>query len=332
MPANKRDMGMVFQSYSLFPTMSAQDNVAFGLRHARRSRRRAGARGRPSCSSWSGWPSTSRSTRTRCPAASSSAWRWPARWPSRRGCCCSTSRCPRWTPRCASSCATRSAASSSSSASPRSSSPTTRRRRCRWPTGSASCAPASSSSARAPAELYDRPATPFVAEFVGTMNRLAGDGVEATARSGSARRCSPADGELPAAGRQRHGARAARGGRRHRGSTAGDAVVERRRPSAARRPGCACCAHRRHRAARRRPVPPGRRAARPARRVSIALLDRPVLLASRLTVTTDALRCAARRSRRLPATARCRRAGARRHVVRTDLAPQRRRRPRASRC
>jgi putative spermidine/putrescine transport system ATP-binding protein len=31
-PANRRDMGMVFQSYSLFPTMSAQDNVAFGLR------------------------------------------------------------------------------------------------------------------------------------------------------------------------------------------------------------------------------------------------------------------------------------------------------------
>ena len=32
LPANKRDMGMVFQSYSLFPTMSARDNVAFGLR------------------------------------------------------------------------------------------------------------------------------------------------------------------------------------------------------------------------------------------------------------------------------------------------------------
>jgi putative spermidine/putrescine transport system ATP-binding protein len=32
LPANKRDMGMVFQSYSLFPTMTATDNVAFGLR------------------------------------------------------------------------------------------------------------------------------------------------------------------------------------------------------------------------------------------------------------------------------------------------------------
>ncbi|HEX3793201.1 MAG TPA: ABC transporter ATP-binding protein [Acidimicrobiales bacterium] len=31
-PAQRRDMGMVFQSYSLFPNMTAQDNVAFGLR------------------------------------------------------------------------------------------------------------------------------------------------------------------------------------------------------------------------------------------------------------------------------------------------------------
>jgi putative spermidine/putrescine transport system ATP-binding protein len=44
-PAQKRDMGMVFQSYSLFPNMSARDNVAFGLRlrHQRSASRRARA-------------------------------------------------------------------------------------------------------------------------------------------------------------------------------------------------------------------------------------------------------------------------------------------------
>ncbi|MHB1615450.1 MAG: ABC transporter ATP-binding protein [Actinomycetes bacterium] len=45
-PANRRDMGMVFQAYSLFPNMTAEDNVAFGLRMRkhRASERRARAR------------------------------------------------------------------------------------------------------------------------------------------------------------------------------------------------------------------------------------------------------------------------------------------------
>jgi putative spermidine/putrescine transport system ATP-binding protein len=32
LPAHKRNMGMVFQSYSLFPNLNAQENVAFGLK------------------------------------------------------------------------------------------------------------------------------------------------------------------------------------------------------------------------------------------------------------------------------------------------------------
>ena len=37
MPAQRRDMGMVFQSYSLFPNLTALDNVAFGLRMRKQS-------------------------------------------------------------------------------------------------------------------------------------------------------------------------------------------------------------------------------------------------------------------------------------------------------
>lgn len=37
-PANRRDMGMVFQAYSLFPNMTARENVEFGLRIRRADR------------------------------------------------------------------------------------------------------------------------------------------------------------------------------------------------------------------------------------------------------------------------------------------------------
>lgn len=50
-----------------------------------------------------------------------------------------------------------------------------------------------------PAELYDRPATPFVAEFVGTMNRFAGV-AEPDGRVRVAGQVLPADGPAPAPG------------------------------------------------------------------------------------------------------------------------------------
>ena len=45
-PANKRNMGMVFQAYSLFPNMTAQQNVEFGLRVRKESRRQRAKRAR----------------------------------------------------------------------------------------------------------------------------------------------------------------------------------------------------------------------------------------------------------------------------------------------
>jgi putative spermidine/putrescine transport system ATP-binding protein len=51
----------------------------------------------------------------------------------------------------------------------------------------------------APAELYERPATPFVAEFVGTMNHLAGTMADADLVEVAGRRL-PVDGERPGSG------------------------------------------------------------------------------------------------------------------------------------
>jgi putative spermidine/putrescine transport system ATP-binding protein len=68
-PAARRDMGMVFQSYSLFPNMSALDNVGFGLRMrktgAGERRQRAGSSRSPRRTSCTptrpprSWPSSS---------------------------------------------------------------------------------------------------------------------------------------------------------------------------------------------------------------------------------------------------------------------------------
>ena len=115
-PANRRDMGMVFQAYSLFPNMTARENVAYGLRLRGDGQADPDAHGPTRCSTSSGSASTAAATRTSCPAASSSASPSPGRSRSDPRCCCSTSRSRRSTPRSAVSCARRSGASRSRSA------------------------------------------------------------------------------------------------------------------------------------------------------------------------------------------------------------------------
>ena len=115
-PPYKRDVNTVFQSYALFPHLSVEKNVAFGLERKKvgkaEVRKRAGdalelvqlghlAKRKP--------PSS--------PAASSSASRSPARSSTGRARCCSTSRSARSTCACASSCRSSSSGSSRTSAS-----------------------------------------------------------------------------------------------------------------------------------------------------------------------------------------------------------------------
>ena len=95
------------------PQRGRQRGLRPGQPQARRKAQIARPR-RPNWSSWSACPAARPSTRRSCRAGSSSASRWRARWPPRRACCCWTSRCRRWTPSCACTCARRSARCSAS--------------------------------------------------------------------------------------------------------------------------------------------------------------------------------------------------------------------------
>ena len=102
LPPHKRDLGLVFQSYALFPHMTVARNVAFGLEMRGTKRAALEARVTEMLRNWTRlatpWPPACRAS---FPAASSSAWPSPAPWPSAPACCCWTSRCRTWTPPCA---------------------------------------------------------------------------------------------------------------------------------------------------------------------------------------------------------------------------------------
>ena len=116
-PPFRRDVNTVFQSYALFPHLTVERNVAFGLERKKvgkaEVRRRVGEMLELVQLARPGQAAARRSS----PAASSSASRWRARWSTARARCCSTSRSARWTCACAASCRSSSSASSRRSAS-----------------------------------------------------------------------------------------------------------------------------------------------------------------------------------------------------------------------
>ena len=104
LPPYKRDVNTVFQSYALFPHMTIEDNVAFGLERKGRAEGSAQGPRAPRCSSSSASPGSRSASRSSSPAASSSASRSGALSSTIRACSCSTSRSARSTSSSARTC------------------------------------------------------------------------------------------------------------------------------------------------------------------------------------------------------------------------------------
>jgi putative spermidine/putrescine transport system ATP-binding protein len=79
LPIHKRNLGLVFQNYALFPHRTVFQNVAFGLKY-RDVPKPTSSAGCATRWSWCACPISPTAIRSSFRAASSSASRWPAPW------------------------------------------------------------------------------------------------------------------------------------------------------------------------------------------------------------------------------------------------------------
>jgi len=106
LPPKDRDIAMVFQNYALYPHMTVEQNLAFGLQQRKTPKAEISRRVTEVAGCWAS-ASTSSASPPRCPAGSGSGSRWAGRSSGSRAPSSWTSRCPTWTPSCASRCARR---------------------------------------------------------------------------------------------------------------------------------------------------------------------------------------------------------------------------------
>jgi putrescine transport system ATP-binding protein len=103
LPPYERPINMMFQSYALFPHMTVEQNIAFGLKQDGLGKAEIAARVEDMLGLVQ-MGKLARRSRTNCPVANSSAWPWRALWPKVRSCCYWTSRWAPWTKNCARRC------------------------------------------------------------------------------------------------------------------------------------------------------------------------------------------------------------------------------------
>ena len=79
-PPHRRNIGVVFQNYALFPHMTVARNIAFPLQMRRLGAAEVAAAGRGAPSTWCAWRGSRSVGPHSCPAVSSSASPWRAHW------------------------------------------------------------------------------------------------------------------------------------------------------------------------------------------------------------------------------------------------------------